>query len=232
MRFACHAQVFANGYYLGELLNCWNLQPDFDEFQQSEQPTASVANFKRLQASTLGHAALHYCACLPRSLLVWKARLRWWDCDRLARVPRYQAGGLMGRGMQAELFHPRLQASLLRVGINLDSTVASNIIRKEKGAAAKLVYRIKTAVEGLTRDLSSSKRTGNLLSKTLVRAQLFCVTSVAACTCLGSLTGTLQYQGGTDSCRQETLGAGLSCFLLDVLTAPGRRRWRPSRRCE
>lgn len=61
------------------------------------------------------------------------------------------------------------QPTLLRLGINLDALVASKIIAKERGAAAKLIYRIKTAVEGLSRDLQSARRTGKL-AKTLVRS--------------------------------------------------------------
>lgn len=54
--------------------------------------------------------------------------------------------------------------------------MASKIIAKERGAASKLVYRVKTAVEGLSRDLQSARRTGKL-AKTLVR---FCALS---CVC-------------------------------------------------
>lgn len=40
---------FSNGYYLGEVLHKCNLQPDFDMFENSDNPDAMVNNFTRLQ---------------------------------------------------------------------------------------------------------------------------------------------------------------------------------------
>ena len=44
-------QAFANGYCFGELLNAWELQPDFEKFDAGTDPKAAVNNFKRLQVT-------------------------------------------------------------------------------------------------------------------------------------------------------------------------------------
>lgn len=156
------SQAFANGYYIGELLSIWNLQPDFDKFQKSDEPAAAVSNFKRLQVRANRRPQLRILLGSEesRAVALSKSSL----ADPAACEPLTDRRALTRASPACVLSQP----TLLRLGINLDALVASKIIAKERGAASKLIYRIKTAVEGLSRDLQSARRTGKL-AKTLVR---------------------------------------------------------------
>lgn len=53
----------------------------------------------------------------------------------------------------------RLQPTLARLGIKLDSKRANGIMTQKRGAALRLLYDVKVAVSGLNRDLMLSRRT-------------------------------------------------------------------------
>eukprot|EP00854_Cymbomonas_tetramitiformis_P007823 gene7823-9291_t len=55
----------------------------------------------------------------------------------------------------------RLQPTLAKLGLPLDSRAANSIMTEEKGAAGRLVYLLKMALQGLHKELDASKRTGN-----------------------------------------------------------------------
>jgi hypothetical protein len=44
-------QDFANGYLWGQLFSHFNMQPDFDRFENKRTPDAMVCNYTRLQVS-------------------------------------------------------------------------------------------------------------------------------------------------------------------------------------
>ena len=53
----------------------------------------------------------------------------------------------------------RLQPTLSRLGIKLDSKRANGIMTQKRGAALRLLYDVKVAVSGLNRDLMLSRQT-------------------------------------------------------------------------
>lgn len=84
-----HAQEFANGYLLGQLLHCLGLQPDVSGFANSARPDACLANYAQLQVSALGACASQ--SPLPQ-LLQQLARHRCCPCTHSRRSPSWACG--------------------------------------------------------------------------------------------------------------------------------------------
>lgn len=65
-------QTFANGYYIGELLSVWNLQPDFEKFSKSDEPSSAVSNFKRLQVRQIRQLSSQAAEFIGGRLMLWQ----------------------------------------------------------------------------------------------------------------------------------------------------------------
>ena len=65
----------------------------------------------------------------------------------------------------------RLQDSLGKLGIKLDSRMANAIMTEEKGVAARLLYTIKVKTDALHKNLADSRRTTNFATRTGVETR-------------------------------------------------------------
>ena len=117
-------QHFANGYWLGEMLSKLNLQPDFDRFEDRRTPDAMLKNYARLQV------------CLQEfhhSLL-------------LSAGHAYGLASAVFEAVQPSLC-PMLQPTFTKLRVPFTSQTAKQLMRGDKGAAAQLLYGIKSAVD-------------------------------------------------------------------------------------
>ena len=63
--------------------------------------------------------------------------------------------------------YTRLQPTLAKLGVPLDTRVVTSLVREERGVASRLVYRLKSVVDSVVRDVERSKRgTIGTLAKT------------------------------------------------------------------
>lgn len=65
----------------------------------------------------------------------------------------------------------RLQDSLLKLGIRLDSRMANAIMTEEKGVAARLLYTIKVKTDALHKNLAASRRSTQFATRTGVETR-------------------------------------------------------------
>ena len=135
----CHIpsmQHFANGFWLGEMLSKLNLQPDFDRFEDRRTPDAMLKNFARLQVCG---AACH--ACMSKHFV--------WDSATALLLPAGHAYGLANAASEA--INPKrcpvLQPTFTKLHVPFTSQTAKQLMRGDNGAAAQLLYGIKSAVD-------------------------------------------------------------------------------------
>ena len=129
-------QHFANGYWLGEMLSKLNLQPDFHRFEDRRTPDVMLKNYARLQVCDAAlHACLLPCICM--------------GCYHCLLLSAGHACGLANAILAApEPKHcPVLQPTFTKLHVPFTSQTAKQLMRGDKGAAAQLLYGIKSAVD-------------------------------------------------------------------------------------
>lgn len=126
-------QHFANGYWLGEMLSKLNLQPDFDHFEDRRTPDAMLKNYARLQVCIAARLFPSICMGLGHCLL----------------LPAVHVYGLPNAKSESpEPRHcPALQPTFTKLHVPFTSQTAKQLMRGDKGAAAQLLYGIKSAVD-------------------------------------------------------------------------------------
>lgn len=65
----------------------------------------------------------------------------------------------------------RLQASLSKLGIRLDSRAANSIMTEEKGVAARLLYTVKAKVDELQKNMAASRLSTRFATRTSVETR-------------------------------------------------------------
>jgi hypothetical protein len=137
-------QDFANGFLWGRLFSHFQLQPDFDKFDDKRTPDAMVNNFTRLQVCGLGGSSstttswsrvrvMHAISCRIRT--TEKA-----DTDHMATQSLLHIYG-----------NP--QPTFKRLGIAMNTRVANSMMREEPGVAMRLLYSVKQNIGSLSKDL-------------------------------------------------------------------------------
>ena len=129
-------QHFANGYWLGEMLSKLNLQPDFDRFEDRRTPDAMLKNYARLQVC--GAALL---MCLFPSIC-----MGFCHCLLLSAEHAYGVATAVFEAVEPKLC-PVLQRTFTKLHVPFTSQTAKQLMRGDKGAAAQLLYGIKSAVD-------------------------------------------------------------------------------------
>ena len=128
-------QHFANGYWLGEMLSKLNLQPDFDRFEDRRTPEVMLKNYARLQVCDAAfHARLLPSICIG-------------FCHCLMLSARHAYGLVNAFFAAPEPKHPALQPTFTKLHVPFTSQTAKQLMRGDKGAAAQLLYGVKSAVD-------------------------------------------------------------------------------------
>lgn len=160
-------QAFANGYLWGQLFHRYNLQHDFERFENKRNPDSMVNNYTRLLVSArvrgLEARAMHvYCmqaVCMRQAISMWPSSSLQ---DAVCQIV------------------PCVQPVFKRLNIAFDSRTANALMREEPGVALRLLYGVKQSLEQVNKDLEVSGHSCSL-------ASWFCSSVHVWAACFGEL---------------------------------------------